>query len=136
MGRRFVLFLTVAFSAISTASACPWCEATSATFSQEIVTMDAVVIARMTVAPSAANIDEAPIAIFEVEEVIKGGSHLPAANAKGKEQQTKLLQAHLNGKTRDQLVAICIAEVTTVEIFAADPDRALVSGAELQCFGV
>lgn len=71
----------VVFASIGdTARACPFCSAVSQTLSEEITSMDAVVIARLVEPPSqqsgAAPADQISKGTFEVIEVIKGKSHL------------------------------------------------------------
>jgi hypothetical protein len=62
------------------AAACPFCSPVSQTFTEEIASMDAVVIARLTVPPAgklgAAAGQEVPKATFEITEVLKGKDHL------------------------------------------------------------
>ncbi|MCA9224140.1 MAG: hypothetical protein KDA47_00950 [Planctomycetales bacterium] len=61
---------------VRTAEACPFCAAVSQTFSEEIDTMDAVVIARLVEPPPPAKpgevSDEVPKAKFEIVEALKG----------------------------------------------------------------
>lgn len=67
------------FSAMP-AAACPFCSPVSQTFTEEIASMDAVVIARLTVPPAgklgAAAGQDVPKATFEITEVLKGQTHL------------------------------------------------------------
>jgi hypothetical protein len=61
---------------------CPFCSPISQTFSEEMASMDVVVIARLTVPPpnrlGATAEQEVPKGIFEINEVLKGQSHLRA----------------------------------------------------------
>jgi hypothetical protein len=70
------------------AAACPFCSPLSQTFSEEIASMDAVVIAKLTQLPAVPAADSAgqdvPTATFEIHEILKGQSHL---------RQTKTIQA-------------------------------------------
>lgn len=73
----FASFLTAAFlvaSVAGVASACPFCTATAQTFTEEIGTMDAVVVARLVELPPANQKagDEIGKAKFEIVDVIKG----------------------------------------------------------------
>ncbi|MCL4204757.1 MAG: hypothetical protein KJ000_19950 [Pirellulaceae bacterium] len=67
------------FSAMP-AAACPFCSPVSQTFTEEIASMDVVVIARLTVPPAgklgAAAGQDVPKATFEITEVLKGQDHL------------------------------------------------------------
>lgn len=82
MSRRFLLIPLAAAVVIATcwaqrAAACPFCAAVSQTFSEEIASMDAVVIARLVEAPPInqnSQSDEVPKARFQVEQVVKGQS--------------------------------------------------------------
>ena len=60
------------------ARACPFCSAVSQTFSEEITTMDVVVIARLVETPplEKSPVDEVSKAKFEITEVIKGDAHI------------------------------------------------------------
>ena len=61
------------------AQACPFCSAVSQTFSQEMATMDVVVIARLVTPPppdAKPGTGKASRAVFEVAKVLKGASHL------------------------------------------------------------
>ncbi len=75
----FASFLTVAFlvgALAGTANACPFCTATAQTFTEEIGTMDAVVVAKLVELPPANQKagDEIGKAKFQVVDVIKGDS--------------------------------------------------------------
>jgi hypothetical protein len=58
--------------------ACPFCTSVAQTFTEEITTMDAVVIARLTMAPPPPKTaaEEVPKSQFEIVEIIKGKEHL------------------------------------------------------------
>ncbi|MEQ8787155.1 MAG: hypothetical protein RIC55_12690 [Pirellulaceae bacterium] len=58
--------------------ACPFCTSVAQTFTEEITTMDAVVVARLTMAPPPPKTaaEEVPKSKFEIVEVIKGKEHL------------------------------------------------------------
>lgn len=63
--------------------ACPFCAPVSQTFTEEMASMDAVVIARLTNLPAVATgttavRQEVPKATFEIVDVLKGTSHLGA----------------------------------------------------------
>lgn len=85
MPRRLVFTLTAVAALLAACApsvrACPFCQSVAQTFTEEMNTMDAVVIARLTKAPpppkSAA--EEVPKSQFEVLEVIKGKEHLAGA---------------------------------------------------------
>lgn len=79
--------LAVLFLAAQTATACPFCAAVSQTFTEEIDTMDAVVIAELVALPPKVKKADAedrpatlrravPKAKFKVIEVVKGSSHI------------------------------------------------------------
>jgi len=82
MKRRFVeraLFgcvLTAAALGASCGLACPFCTVTSQTLSEEMASMDAVVIARLVRLPEVAKTpaagDDVPKGVFEVTDVLKG----------------------------------------------------------------
>lgn len=65
---------------VVSASACPFCSAVSQTFTEEMASMDVVVIARLTNPPQSkpgpATNREVPKATFEIAEVLKGKEHL------------------------------------------------------------
>jgi len=75
-GVVFLSFVLIAGSATGAAHACPFCTAQSQTFSEEMESMDAVVIARLVAPPApidAANPNDAVSkAKFEVVEALKG----------------------------------------------------------------
>jgi len=77
-----VVLLIAAILLVGTAGdtvrACPFCSAVSQTLTEEIASMDAVVIARLTDAPSlpSATADGVAKGTFEVTDVIKGKTHL------------------------------------------------------------
>ena len=77
---RLILALSLLAAPISqtTAVACPFCAAVSQTFTEEINSMDAVVIAKLVAPPSSTSSDSDDVAKakFEIQEVVKGGSHL------------------------------------------------------------
>lgn len=66
------------FSVGGLASACPFCSATSQTFSEELSTMDVAVIAKLVSVPPASTKagDEIQKATFEVVSLIKGEAHI------------------------------------------------------------
>jgi len=70
----------VLFFSAMPAAACPFCSPVSQTFTEEIASMDVVVIARLTVPPAgklgAAAGQDVPKATFEITEVLKGQDHL------------------------------------------------------------
>jgi hypothetical protein len=74
----FVLVWT--FTVAEIASACPFCSAVSQTFSEEMATMDAVVIADLIEPPPPAKEEdtgkELPKAKFKVVKIVKGDSHV------------------------------------------------------------
>jgi hypothetical protein len=80
MSRRFLLVplavaVVIVASIAQRAVACPFCAAVSQTFSEEIASMDAVVIARLVEAPpinQSSQSDEVPKAKFQIEQVVKG----------------------------------------------------------------
>lgn len=79
--RRFSKFWVIAVAATlvvgmqsTRATACPFCSATSQTFSEELGTMDVAVIARLVKVPEQSNKagDEIQKATFEIDQVVKG----------------------------------------------------------------
>ncbi len=77
-----VLVIGILLTQSSSAKACPFCSAQAQTFTEEITTMDAVVLAKLIQSPPPAKADdtslnqEVPKAKFEIVQVIKGKSHL------------------------------------------------------------
>ena len=81
--KRTVRVVGVAISALlvflnGSARACPFCSATSQTFSEELSTMDVAVIAKLVKVPppSTKAGDEIQKATFEVQSLIKGEAHV------------------------------------------------------------
>ena len=84
IGGRFksllvILLVSVFVSAATVARACPFCSAVAQTFSEEMVSMDAVVLGKLLKLPPApkpgaapADDEEVPKAVFEVVTVLKG----------------------------------------------------------------
>src|SRR5687767_461878 len=70
----FLSLLSFCPGTARSALACPFCSATSQTFSEELATMDVAVIAKLVKLPpaSAKAGDEIEKATFEVTQVIKG----------------------------------------------------------------
>lgn len=72
----------VCFASVSTATACPFCAAVSQTFTEEIDSMDTVVIGQLVALPKKSdNKDEVakretPKATFQIVQVVKGGKFL------------------------------------------------------------
>jgi hypothetical protein len=80
---KSVLAITAVLFSVAlsrSATACPFCAAQSQTFAEEIATMDAVVIARLSeiVPPSAQaeEFSEVKPSTFEVTQIVKGKKHL------------------------------------------------------------
>ncbi len=77
-----LLFALCGLVATADVLACPFCSAVSQTFTEEIGSMDAVVIGELVKLPKKADPDdkdasrETPKATFQVVQVIKGGEHL------------------------------------------------------------
>jgi len=74
-----ILTLTIVlpFVLVQSTLACPFCAAVSQTFSEEINTMDAVVIAKLVEPPKETDSsDEISKAKFQIEKIIKGESHI------------------------------------------------------------
>lgn len=77
-----LLLALVCLSTTSTLSACPFCAAVSQTFTEEIDSMDAVVIGELVKLPPKADPDEdvanreAPKATFKIVQVVKGDTFL------------------------------------------------------------
>ncbi len=61
---------------VTTALACPFCAAVSQTFSQEIESMDAAVIAKLVEAPAVTAEGAGVEATFEITQILKGKEHL------------------------------------------------------------
>ncbi len=78
MIRTIGLTATIAWSLSSVAAACPFCSAVSQTLSEEIASMDAVVIARLVQAPPAKKDGSGTPTkvVFQIDEILKGKSHL------------------------------------------------------------
>ena len=80
LGRLLILcgalVTTTAF--VETVSACPFCAAVSQTFSQEIDSMDAAVIAKLVEVPDTTSEGAGVEATFEIVQVLKGKEHLKA----------------------------------------------------------
>lgn len=78
LGRLLILcgalVTTTAF--VETVSACPFCAAVSQTFSQEIDSMDAAVIAKLVEVPDTTSEGAGVEATFEIVQVLKGKEHL------------------------------------------------------------
>lgn len=79
----FVMLLALVCTLIhSTASACPFCAAVSQTFTEEMDSMDAVVIGELVKLPPKAKPDadvasrEAPKATFKIVQIVKGDTYL------------------------------------------------------------
>lgn len=79
----FVLLLALIGPLLpSAASACPFCAAVSQTFTEEIDSMDAVVIGELVKLPPKSNPDEdvasreAPKATFKIVQIVKGDTYL------------------------------------------------------------
>jgi len=75
-----VSLVVISFWAAKQAAACPFCSAVAQTFSEEIDSMDVVVVGKLIDAPPPKDTfeagDELPKATFEVTDVLKGQSHL------------------------------------------------------------
>lgn len=77
-----MLVAVVCFAFTSSVAACPFCAAVSQTFTEEIDTMDAVVIAELVKLPpkgkpgEVASTQEAPKATFKVIQAVKGKTYL------------------------------------------------------------
>ena len=74
-GKVFVPLVALVLLVSQTANACPFCSAVSQTFSEEIESMDAVVIAKLVEPPPPASDDNAGDFVkakFQVSEIIKG----------------------------------------------------------------
>lgn len=77
----FGFVVAAAFACAVTAYCCPFCDSVGQTLSQEIASMDAVVIAKLIKNPPPADLTagpgaEIPKATFEVLEVLKGTGHV------------------------------------------------------------
>ena len=74
-----ILLVSLCVSAATVARACPFCSAVAQTFSEEMASMDAVVLGKLVKLPPApkpgaavADEEEVPKAVFEVVTVLKG----------------------------------------------------------------
>jgi hypothetical protein len=80
LSATFVVALVIPAISAQGILACPFCSAVSQTMSEEIGTMDAVVVARLArvSSPQAGGSagSEIPKAVFEITDVVKGKSHL------------------------------------------------------------
>ena len=84
IGARFksllvILLVSVLISAATVARGCPFCSAVAQTFSEEMASMDAVVLGKLLKLPpapepgdAATDEEEVPRAVFEVVTVLKG----------------------------------------------------------------
>ena len=79
MVMRWLSGLLIAFVSAATANACPFCSAVSQTFSEEMASMDAVVIAKLITLPEKQDpASNQPLlkAAFEIQEILKGENHV------------------------------------------------------------
>ncbi|MDP6446560.1 MAG: hypothetical protein QGG36_15865 [Pirellulaceae bacterium] len=88
-----LMMVAVLFAATGALAACPFCAAVSQTFSEEIDTMDTVVVAQLVKLPPKPKPgdDSAPKATFRISTVIKGGEHVP---------KSKLIQTIYFGRAK------------------------------------
>lgn len=90
---RSALVIGLVIATAGTAAACPFCAAVSKTFSEEIESMDAVVIAKLTQPPPPQTEDlqdEVPRAKFQITKIVKGGDHV----------QSKVIEAIYFGQAK------------------------------------
>lgn len=78
LGRLLIVCgaLVSATAFVESVSACPFCAAVSQTFSQEIDSMDAAVIAKLVEVPDTTSEGAGVEATFEIVQVLKGKEHL------------------------------------------------------------
>ncbi|HUG70994.1 MAG TPA: hypothetical protein VMM76_24810, partial [Pirellulaceae bacterium] len=75
-------FAIVCFANVSSLTACPFCAAVSQTFTEEIDSMDAVVIGELVKLPKKSEAGEevasreTPKATFQIVQIVKGGNFL------------------------------------------------------------
>ena len=85
MSRQFFagFVFALVFGVSQIAAACPFCASVSQTFTEEILSMDAVVIATLVKAPSAKELESeqaAPKGQFKITQVIRGGEVVGATD--------------------------------------------------------